>query len=349
MLLDRAKIAPAALRFLASRHPVVLLTVPGCGPCAISPAHWTSPDLRFPEAQRILISTVEEFTELVAWIAFGDPPGPSARLQKALTSITCYCAEVSSILALRQKDCVHEAQYRQFRDYRGALLSLPGWEFNLIPERSKPSRRVYRVIRTHSRLLATGASPVLSQIEGLLEIRLVGSGHLLLIIEDSEGGTALKARVEVARGAIAMPAFSEAIDRQNLPPYNVLDDYLQRALRDPVRAKEILHEAKETLAGGADGNYAVQEILASLLKPPTPRGKLSPTLLKKRIRDIRSRLWDAPVIAGKIRNRLDAALANPAFMKRASRLSLEIQSDLASLTMPLAKLEAGDSYLDRVA
>jgi hypothetical protein len=352
-----SNIRGAARRFLASRHPVVLLSVPGCGPCALSPAHSRRRDLLFPDARRILVKNEVEFMALITWISTGrqqeEFPLP-ARLRKALGSIACYCAKVFSITALRQRDCVHESHFRRFLDYNGALLSLPGWEFNLIPGQStKRSRRVYKVLRTHSRLLAAGPSPVLDTVNGLLEVRFVGSQYLRLIVDGLPDRGHLRAHVELRQDGLSplkvLAPFTRQIDRSDLSIYQIVDEHLERAFSEPARAAEILQEAAASLSHGDGVNYPVIEIIADVMQPAHNIADISHRVLKQRIQSIRARLWDGPVIAGYVRSHLDSKLASPSLTRSLANLPLDIQADLAAVTMPLTKLEAGDYYLDDVA
>ena len=128
---------------------------------------------------------------------------------------------------------------------------------------------------------------------------------------------------------------------------SVLDRHLQEAFDRPERAVEILDKAKQLLSPGKEPNYPVIEIVTEIMDSPSSEGHVSNRLLKQRIREIRDRLWDAPVIAGQIRRELDLALQRPPFASIAARLSLEQRADLATVMMPLAKLETGDAYLNQ--
>ena len=357
MEFDRNIVASAARRFLISRHPIVLLSVPGCGPTAISPAHWRSKDLRFVGARCLLVQSEAEFMALVSWIATGSVPRGvvlSAQLRQAIESATCYCGKVLSILSLRKKDCVHEAHYGGFLDYGGVLVSLPGWEFNLTAAPLvKRSRRVYRVLRTHSRLLAEGASPVFPAVTGLMEVRFISSQNLYLVVDGIPEQDRLTARVELrgsSRPALAvLPEFTREISRTDLPVYRILDEHLEQAYREPDRALEILQAAAAFLADGSEPNYPVIDIISSLMERPAETRPVSAGLLKKRIADIRARLWDAPVVAGYVRSQLDGRLASREFTTRLQSFPLDVQADLAALSMSLPKIEAGDHYLYHVA
>jgi hypothetical protein len=340
----------AAERFLTSRHPVALMGLPGCAPCAISPAHWRSQDLRFPESRRILVQTIEDFLALVKWIATGDEGAffsLPVRLQNSLGVVKCYCGKVHSILALRQKDCVHESHHDLFRQYNGALASLSGWEFNLIPTQSvRASRRVYRVLRTHSRLLAEGRSPILPDVSSLLEVRFVNSRFLHLVIDGRPECGLLSGRIEASlpggsRVAV-VPEIEREFDRQDLLVYDILDRFLERAYREPLKAEEILEEGAVALSEGPTPNYPVTEIITDVLAQPGRGAKLSSNVVRARIREVRERLWDAPVIAGEVRKMLDRAIASPNVTMSLGSHSIDVQAAIAELTMPLLKLEAGD-------
>ncbi len=353
MVFDPEIIRAAAMRFLTSRHPCVLLTVPGCGPCAISPVHWRSQDLHFAGARRLLVESEEQFVALVSWIATGkDPDTMGQGLQEALRQLVCYCGKVLSILALRRKECVHETDYSCFRDFKGALISLPGWEFNLIQEDSTdPVRRVYRVLRTHSRLLAEGPSPVFRKVTGLLEVRFVASEYLRLVIEGLPDEGHLTARVDwhgLSRPAL-IAGFKRQIPGPALPEYQDFDKDLQNAFAKPGRAEEILRPKARALPGDDDPSYPRMEIISSLLEPPPGEDRVTPEVIRERIRDTRARLWDAPTVAGHVRKQLDAKLVASALDQQFGDLPLSVQADLATLAMTLRKLEAGDFYLPKVA
>jgi hypothetical protein len=345
--MDLNLVREASRRFFRARHPVILLTTPGCGPLATSPSYARSRYLRFQGERKIRIRTEAEFVALVTLVATGKVlPELSAELQKAIQGVVCYCAKVLAILSLRERDCVHEAQYATFRQYLGALQSLAGWEFTLIPAESKPSRRVYRVVRTHSRLLAEGHSDVLPGVTGVMEIRLIRSQFLRLVINGLPSKGSLTAQVELstARRPLILPEFTREIQPAEFAEYQMLDDYLARAFREPSRATKILQNAAAEFAGNGARSYPMIETITELLEVPRGQAALVGSDLKVRIAQIRARLWDNPVIASHVRNHLDGMLSG--FAKRLDSLPLEIQADIADVTMSLKKIENGDGYLD---
>lgn len=292
---------------------------------------------------------MDDFINVVRYVSSEDPlPRPlNPDFERALRSIDCYCGKVRSILALRQKDCIHESHFRAFQDYRGALVSLPGWEFNLMfiaPSRSR--RRVYRVLRTHSRLIAHGRSPVFPSVSGLLEVRFVGSEYVRLEVEGLPESGSLRARVMVRDGnseQAIVPEFTQPIRKEGLDTYRELDRHLELAFCSPAQAPEILQRVALEFSGGPDPDYPVLEIVDSLLSPEAAVGSL-----EQRIEDIRVRLWDAPVVAAVVRNLLDRCIEAFAADSRFSDFPLKVRADLAALRMPLAKLETGDAYLNPV-
>ena len=349
MKYDHAVVQAATARFFTSRHPIAWLTLPGCGPCAISPAHWRSKNLPFKGGRNLIAREASELTRMVRWLFEGSAEGLRPDLLRELRQIVCYCGRVRSVLALRQKDCVHESHFGQF-ERRPGLTSLAGWEFNLSERPSIDKPRIYRVLRTHSRLLARGRSVVLEGVTGLMEIRIVPSENLRLIVTGDPADDLLTAQVELhsalSERPVILPRFTREVVRRSYPTYSMLDHYLSKAYETPSRASAILRdEAAPILNDGKEPNYPALEIIEELLSSAVPAKAIPDDEIRQRIRLIKARLWDAPVIVGHVRNQLDLALGDSTTLSQLDRYPLGVQADIATLTMPLAKLETGDAYL----
>lgn len=192
---------------------------------------------------------------------------------------------------------------------------------------------------------------MLKNVSGLLEVRFVPSNVLKLTIAGKVEDGSLTGRVRVTTGASAglaiMPEFRCSIPDGLQASYGALDGTLARAEAKPEDAPSILEEAMAHY-GGSEPDYPAIEVIMSLLEP-TAKHELTRPQLKARIRQIRARLWDAPTIAAHVRNHLDDRLSRFLRSDACTQLPLEVRADLATLSMPLASLEAGDRYLHPVA
>ncbi len=347
--IEQSDMTSVVRRFLSSRHPVAILGLKGCSPCAISAAHLKDPDLRFPQDAQIVVRTEAELIWLINWILTGTDSivlKRSSTLKRALKRMICYCAHVSAILALRRQDCVHEANFQTFGEYSGALKSLSGWEFNLIESQSGHDRRVYRLSRTHSTLIAKiskGGSPVLPELSGLMEVRFVPTGHLRLVIEGNVSWGEFSGQVDLVsprrKPFRVFKAPTVPLERKRFWEYQVVDERLARAEVAPENTREFLQEAAAEIASGDESVYPVNEIIELLVSSCPDSGSLV-----KRIRDLRARLWDAPLIAGAVRRSLDSALASEEFAEELVKRPVEVQSEIAELSMSRTQLETLDSF-----
>ncbi len=342
MKFNEQAVREAARRFFSSRHPMALLRVPGCGPVALSPAHLRSKLLSYPGDRRALVKTIEEYLTVFHWVAAGKgEKSLTTSRRKYLNKLACYCGEVRSILALRPEDCVHESHFRRFQAYGTALVSQSGWEFNLASSRSdRLQSRVYHVIRTGSRLLAVTDQITNGLEDGILELRQVPSEYLRLVVVGEPDSGRLKGRVELidsskSRRLVIPEFFGDLVD---IEAYRNFDADLRAALESPSNAPAMLAEAARKYV--LEANYPVEEIIRDLLV-----SNPSAAELKRRIRSVRARLWDAPIIAGPVRRQLEVSLATLTQGSLLNNASLDVQRDFADLTMPLIKLERGDLYL----
>jgi hypothetical protein len=318
--------------FQRSRHAKLLVAVPGCVAYAVNEAYLQLESLRFPGVDDLLAETEGEFAEALgrAWRNL-----QPSHLQNALG---CYCSKVSSILALRKADCVHEDHFRLFAGYGEELRFASGWEFNLQDRLSRPGRRVYDVLRVHSRLVGHRASG-----GGLLEVRFVPAPSLRLVAEGLPDQGPLSATVNLRAGGrtrelVALEGL--ALDREGLASYRILDAALHEAGQaTSANARLILEAAEREIAQGADPVYPVTEIIAGLFENGPTAAEL-----QRRLALVRARLWDAPVIASRIRRKLDLTLLAPAFGKEIARLPLETGAELANVTMSAHQLDAADIY-----
>ncbi|MBL8177984.1 MAG: hypothetical protein JNK48_25125 [Bryobacterales bacterium] len=338
-----------AKRFLLSRDPVVVLTLPGCGPVAINEAHWKYPSLRFPGAKDLLVSDEAAFLDRVASVTGRSTAGPSSALVSHW--MRCYCGRVASILALRPQECVHELHHSRFVQYQGALDSIPGWEFNLKRDKSTRAKRVYQVIRVHSRFLAAVSAEGFKGADALLSVRFTPSEHFDLVVQGQEKAGALKASVVVEglgrRPTVVIEPFDRAIEPDRLDPYRILSEHLSLAEARPAQAKEILQNAA-TLISGTQPNYPVEDIIASLYEYSGPRAP-GEAEIRGRIADLRARLWDGPVVGVDVRAMLTRLAGDVEFQRDLVTWPVELQAEYASLSMPLRQLESLDIVLPRTA
>jgi hypothetical protein len=340
-------ISPAQMRqiaagFLFSRHPMVVLAVPGCGPVLINRKHVEDPLLRFDHADDLLVQDEAEFVERMMLFLRQQKRG---RGGKATAAVRCYCGKIQSFLALRDADCPHEESHRLFLDYAGALVWTPSWEFICKPGgENSVTRRRYAVLRTHSRLMG-GTTPPSATVKGLLNTRLVPSHALDLVVEGPRDGK-ITARVDViddaGRRHGLVEAFSAEVVKKRLKPYRIMENALLKAHDDPANARGYLDAAERTLSG-SESNYPVQELIQTIFQADGDQPTES--IIKQRLHIAAARLWDAPVVGDELRRRLDRAMRMAPSEPRWTKLPVAVQSEIADLSMTLPELEESDLYL----
>lgn len=335
--------------FHLSRHAKLLVSLPGCVAYGLNSAYVATKGLSFPGARELAVRTLEEYLQTLKRAADHLPPKANSR-----HAFRCYCGKVSSILALRKADCVHEDHYRLFVGYGGDLRFASGWEFNLAEGLTRGDRRVYEVLRVHSRLMghrpAVAGQVVEQAVDGMLEVRFVPAPSLRLVVEGLPEGGALSARIVLTAGRSRRDLISLAevtVDRESLLSYQILDEALARAgqVADLGQARTILESAEREIAAGADPVYPVTEIITSLFEDQSSGAKVTLPAIRSRVKLVRARLWDGPVIASRMRRKLDLTLLSPGFGEEIAKLPLEIGAELANVTMSASQLDAADIYL----
>src|SRR5262249_30716353 len=184
------------------------------------------------------------------------------------------------------------------------------------------------------------------------EIRFITSRHLELVVEGTSPKQ-LTARIDILdEGDQRLPLvsrFSRKMVPRDLMPYSIMSEALQSALKDPPNARGYLSAAEARLSPGTETNYTVQELITGIFQPDAGRSAPSDRTVAERIRPLAARLWDAPVLGDELRRRMDRRMRALVVDDILNRLSLDVQNELANLCMPLAKLEAADSFLSSVA
>ena len=326
---DNSDILSLSAGFRRSRHPKVLLSIPGCVAYAVNPAYGKYSALRFSGYRDLVVSKDSEFIEAASRAQRRLEPGKAAFRDR----FHCYCGKVLSILALEAHHCIHESHSALLGAYGGELKTASGWEFNLLDDLSRSAgKRVYQLLRVHSH-------PVDANV---LEVRFVPSESLRLVVTGTVEKQPVTGVVEFVHGGRKHTVLSipqSPFRRQSLPRYDMFDQALARAASDVDAAPDILNKVESDMERefGKDGDpaYPVREIIEDLLSD----GKL-----EKRIPLVRARLWDAPLIASHCRRKLDHALQTPGFRSFMETRPLAYQAEVANLMMPLSSLEAADIY-----
>ncbi len=301
-------LSDAAKGFFDAADPAMLLRMPGCTPLVANPAHDHYFDRQGWDSRR------QRYEKFVA-----EPAGQ-------LAEVTCYCEVISSILALREHECVFERAYQQLRDQPGAVFA--GLEFHLVTQNPDKRSRLYSLSRVHAR----------HRGGDLLEIRILPLPDLTVEVENlGEGLPPALWNCVVRFDANVWFRHQEKLDR--LPDaYVAVDSALDRSRGSPS-----LENARR---GILDSFRKVKESHvppSHLLKHLFRESRIGP-ISDFDIRMLRERLCDARILRGRLVQRIERRLADH---KQLLASSLTASPDklvrLLRCTLELPSLEAADA------
>jgi hypothetical protein len=333
--------------FVLAGDKWVVLSLRGCRPIAVNPAHGAVPK------NARLVSSPAEFAAVVLReiqdqerrANSGEPP----------PHIACYCLDQKHVLALRLIDCVHEERFIFFLKHT-RLPWLRGFEFtHTLTDEHKS--RLYILSRVHAKVLHWSSGQK-NAAAGIVAVRMVESQYLKVRLDGRIGQDSCRVKAALlVDGAEAsdFPVETVVLDPERLGLYRDLDAALREALDvlNPGQFSEI-----ETLTSGARVERAVarleefsrkvkehgdfeeysltREIVQQIVEAQT-----APAKMKALIEGYLHRVWDAPVLSREFRLRLENWLGTRDPLSQSDPGS-DIEADIARLNTHPDALAAFD-------
>ncbi len=265
--------------FVNAQDAVALLVLPGCYLLGINKIHFYALN---SGGGRLI--TGAEFDRVIS-----EP--------NKYVNHSCYCESIKAILALRGGDCVFETAFAALSTDQLENAYSVGFEFQLTQPPN--GNRNYGIFRVHAALLDTPE-------RNILIARLIATPFQMTV--ESSAGLGLNgswtASIQLpGRESIFQTTLGSELDRDEVRPYLQFESALEQASEHPDDARKILESAALEIKD--DGYAAVVDFVNKLeIEAWQANGAL-----QRQIDTIRSQLWDAPAVAGKVRSRLEERAA----------------------------------------